>query len=298
MDTRPKNTAGNHDGRITQTANSVGKLGIIAGGSALPAQVAHAALQQRRAVCVAALKGHAETDWLASVPHRWFRLGAAAAILDWMRAEGVTDICMIGRVRRPSMVEMMPDLATARLLARIGFGALGDDGLLRALTREIEAAGFRVVGAHDVLASLLAQPGLLAGTPPDAVAQADIALGVRVTKAMGLLDVGQAAVVQQGLVLAVEAIEGTDAMLARCGSLRRAGVGGILIKSRKPQQDARLDMPTMGAATVEAAAAAGLRGIAIEAGGALIVDQALVIEAAQRCGLFILVLDAGQTSAE
>jgi UDP-2,3-diacylglucosamine hydrolase len=274
------------------------KLGIIAGGGALPSQIAHAALQQRRAVCVAALKGHADGDWLATMPHRWFRLGGAAGILDWMRDEAVSDICMIGRVRRPSMVEMMPDLATARLLARIGFGALGDDGLLRALTREIEAAGFRVVGAHDVLGSLLAQPGLLTGAAPDAVARADIALGVRVTKAMGLLDVGQAAVVQQGLVLAVEAIEGTDAMLARCAELRRAGLGGVLVKSRKPQQDARLDMPTVGVATMQAAATAGLRGIAVEAGGALIVDQGAVLDIAEQLGLFVLVLDSAAPGSD
>ncbi len=268
------------------------KLGLIAGGGDLPRRLVDACLRQNRPVQVAALKGHADAEHLAPhVPHRWFRLGSAASILDWMRDGSVAEICMIGRVRRPTMAEMMPDLATARLLARIGFGAMGDDGLLKALTREIEAAGFQVVGAQHVLDSLLAQPGLLGGPAPDALALADIARARQVAQTMGALDVGQGAVVQQGLVLAVEAIEGTDAMLARCVALRRDGPGGVLVKTRKPQQDTRLDLPTVGTATLRAAAAAGLRGVAVEAGGALIVDGGALRAEAERLGLFVLVLD-------
>ena len=105
---------------------------------------------------------------------------------------------------------------------------------------------------------------------------------------MGAADVGQATVIQDGLVLGVEALEGTDALLARCGPLRRQGPGGVLVKLRKPGQERRADLPTIGVATVEAAAQAGLRGIAVEAGGTLVVDAPAVTDAADRAGLFLI----------
>jgi hypothetical protein len=123
---------------------------------------------------------------------------------------------------------------------------------------------------------------------PDAQAEDDIALGFRVVRALGALDIGQAAVVQQGLVLGLEAIEGTDALIARCAALRREGPGGVLVKAPKPGQERRADLPTIGRRTVEAAAAAGLRGIAVEAGASLVIDHAAVAVAADRAGLFVV----------
>jgi DUF1009 family protein len=120
---------------------------------------------------------------------------------------------------------------------------------------------------------------------------ADIRRGIEVSRGLGHLDVGQAAVVQDGMVLGIEAAEGTDALLARCAGLRREGPGGVLVKTRKPQQESRIDLPTIGAGTVTAAATAGLRGIAVEAGGALVVDRPAVVRAADEAGLFILGVD-------
>lgn len=204
---------------------------------------------------------------------------------------------MIGTVRRPSVLALRPDVEGARILARIGRAAFaGDDGLLAAVARILGEEGFRVVAAQEVLEGVLGPPGLLAGPAPDALAQADIARGIAVVRALGVVDVGQGCVVQQGIVLAVEAAEGTDAMLARAAGLAREGPGGVLVKLVKPGQDRRADLPTIGLATLGSAAAAGLRGIAFEAGGTLLVDRAAMCNQATAAGLFLLGLDPDSTN--
>jgi DUF1009 family protein len=165
--------------------------------------------------------------------------------------------------------------------------SLGDDGLLSNLIAELEAEGFRVIGPEVVLTELVASEGVYGSITPDEIAVADIDRGFNVARGLGSFDVGQAVVVQQGLVLAVEAIEGTDAMLSRAGELHREGPGGILVKVKKPDQEQRVDLPTIGVNTVEKAAAAGLRGIAIQAGHAFIVDREEVVRLADQKGLFI-----------
>jgi len=198
----------------------------------------------------------------------------------------------VGPVRRPSFLDLRPDAAGARLLARIGRAAFaGDDGLLKAVVRVLGEEGFTVVGAHEILTEVLGPRGLLSQAAPDAQALADIERGTAVARALGAADVGQCCVVQQGLVLAVEAFEGTDAMLARAGTLRRPGPGGVLVKLVKPGQDRRADLPTIGPDTIRAAAAAGLRGVAFEAGGTMLAERAATIAAADTAGLFLLGVD-------
>jgi DUF1009 family protein len=185
-----------------------------------------------------------------------------------------------------------PTANGARILARIGRAAFaGDDGLLAAVMRILAEEGFRVLGAHEILAEALGPRGLLSRTAPDAQAMADVARGVTVARALGAVDVGQGCVVQQGMVLAVEAAEGTDAMLSRAGPLARPGHGGVLVKLVKPGQDRRADLPTIGPATLRAAAAAGLRGIAYEADGTILADRMATIAAADAAGLFLMGLD-------
>ncbi|WP_042694904.1 LpxI family protein [Azospirillum sp. B506] len=270
------------------------KLAILAGGGTLPARIADAVRGQGREVFVIAFDGHTDPETVADVPHVWSRFGAAGTILRRLHEEGVGEVVLAGPVKRPSFTELMPDWRTARFLARVGTRALGDDGLLRAVVREVEEDGFRVVGLHDLLKDLLTVRGPVGRLTPDAEAERDIVRAVEVARAMGALDVGQGAVVQQGIVLAVEAVEGTDAMLARCAGLARPGPGGVLAKVKKPRQDRRIDLPTMGVTTVERAAAAGLRGIAVEAGGSLLVDRAAVAEAADRLGLFVVGIEVPQ----
>ncbi|PWC48780.1 LpxI family protein [Azospirillum sp. TSA6c] len=270
------------------------KLAILAGGGTLPARIAEAVRGQGRDVFIVAFDGHTDPQTVAGLPHLWSRFGAAGTILRRLHEEGVGEVVLAGPVRRPSFTELMPDWRTARFLARVGTRALGDDGLLRAVVREVEEDGFRVVGLHELLKDLLTVAGPVGRLMPDADAERDIARGVEVARALGALDVGQGAVVQQGFVLAVEAIEGTDAMLGRCAGLIRPGLGGVLVKVKKPKQDRRIDLPTMGVTTVERAAASGLRGIAVEAGGSLLVDRAAVAEAADRLGLFVVGIEIPQ----
>ncbi len=271
-------------------------LGILAGGGILPGRVAAAAQAAGRAVFVVGLDGYAEPPVIAPYPHALARLGAAGRILALLRDNGVRDLVLIGPVRRPSILDLRPDAEGARLLARIGRAAFGgDDGLLAAIHRVLAEEGFRVVGAHEILTEAVGARGLLGRVPPDAQAQADIERGRGVLRALGAADVGQACVVQQGIVLAVEAVEGTDAMLARAAALARPGPGGVLVKLVKPGQDRRTDLPTIGPETIRAAAAAGLRGVAFEAGGTILAEREAAIHAANRAGLFLLGTDPAST---
>ena len=264
-------------------------LGIIAGGGPFPGQVARAATAAGRTVFIVALDGFADKAVIGLYPHAVARMGAAGRILALLRQAQCQDLVVVGPVKRPSMLDLRPDAEGVRLLARIGRAAFGgDDGLLAAVLRVLGEEGFRVLGAHEVLTEALAPAGLLTPNGPDAAAQADIARGLAVLKALGAADVGQACVVQQGIVLAVEAIEGTDAMLARAGSLARPGPGGVLVKCAKPGQDRRADLPAIGPDTMRAAAKAGLRGIAFEAGATLLADADATAEAAREAGLFLL----------
>ena len=262
-------------------------LGILAGGGPLPGRVAAAALAAGRRVFLVGLEGYAEKPVLAPFAHGWARLGAAGRILALLRAQGCREVVLVGPVRRPSLLDLRPDAEGARLLARIGRAAFGgDDGLLAAIVR--------VLGAHEVLTEAVAPAGVLGASAPDAQALADIRRGVAVARALGAADVGQGCVVQQGIVLAVEAIEGTDAMLARAATLTRPGPGGVLVKLVKPGQERRADLPTIGPGTARAAAAAGLRGMAVEAGGTLLTDRAGLIAAADAAGLFLLGIDPAE----
>jgi DUF1009 family protein len=183
---------------------------------------------------------------------------------------------------------MKPDRRLRRLLFNIGAAAFGDDGLLSGVIKEFEEEGFRVVGLDNILGDVLAVEGLYTESTPDEQARLDIERGVKVARALGNVDVGQSVVVQHGIVLGVEAIEGTDALLTRCAALGRDGPGGVLVKVKKLAQEHRVDLPTIGVSTVQAAAAAGLRGIAIEAGVSLVVDQPAVTRAADEAGLFLI----------
>jgi UDP-2,3-diacylglucosamine hydrolase len=265
------------------------KLGIVAGAGELPRRVIEACREAERPFFVVALEGSADPGVIGEAPHAWIRLGAASEGLRVLREHGILDLVMVGGVKRPSMLQLRPDWRTAKFFARIGYRALGDDGLLKAVIRELEEVeGFRVVGLDSVLASTLAAEGPLGRHLPDEQARRDIAHGFQVLRMLGAADIGQAVVVQQGLVLGVEAIEGTDALIARCGALQREGQGGVLIKAAKPGQERRADLPTIGLATVAAAAQAGLRGIAVEAGATILVDRAALAAAADSAGLFVI----------
>jgi DUF1009 family protein len=268
------------------------KLGILAGGGDLPARLIEACRAAGRGFFVIAFDDQTEPETVAGAPHAWVALGAAGTTLKQLGAAGVEEVVFAGSIRRPALSALKPDLRGARILARAR--SLGDDALLKALVAELEGEGFRVVAPETVLPGILAEPGAYGRHRPDETAEGDIRRGIEVARGIGALDVGQAAVVQQGLVLAVEAADGTDAMLARVRDMAREGPGGVLVKVRKPGQEARADLPAIGPATVRAAAGAGLRGIAIEAAGALVIDRAQVVAAADEAGLFVVGVPVGE----
>ncbi|NDE89948.1 MAG: LpxI family protein [Alphaproteobacteria bacterium] len=264
-------------------------LGIIAGGGEAPKRLIAACLRMNRPFHVLALEGQSDADIAGDdVPVTWLPLGAASAALALAKEKKITDVVMVGRVRRPSIAELKPDWLMLQKLARIGLGALGDDGLLKAIAKEFEAEGFNVLAPQDVFADLILPAGQLGKHAPSDIAQADITRGIEIARALGALDVGQSVVVQQGIVLGVEAIEGTDALIGRTRMLKREGAGPVLVKLKKPQQDMRFDLPALGIETVREALAAGFSGIAAEAGGTLLIDREDVIKHADASGLFII----------
>ncbi len=263
-----------------------GKLGILAGGGDLPGLLIEACAATGREVFVVAFKGFAQADTLADTPHVWTDLAAVGKTLRHLHKAKCDQVVLAGPVGRPSISSMRPDLRGALLLPRV-IKAGGDDAALKIIVAELEGEGFDVLGADDILGDLLAPSGAIGSLLPGLEHNEDIGRGIKAAQALGRADVGQAVVIQQGVVLGVEAAEGTDALIKRCAKLRMDGRGSVLVKLKKPGQERRADLPTIGTATILGAARAGLVGIAVEAGGTLILGRQNVAAAADKAGLFV-----------
>ncbi len=264
-------------------------LGIIAGGGRLPGQLVEACQAAGRPCFVLGFEDVTDCEAIDHVPHEVVRLGAVGEALDHLKLAGARDLVLAGSMRRPSLLSLRPDLLGTRLLGRLGAAFFsGDDALLKAVIAFLEGEGFRVVGSDDILRGLVAPMGILGNVKPDERAQTDIAQGARIAKTLGELDIGQAVIVENGYVLGVEAAEGTDALIERCGKLRREMRSGVLVKVKKPEQEARADLPAIGPQTVEKIHAAGFAGIAIEAAGGIILDKDKTIAAANALGVFVV----------
>jgi len=264
------------------------KLGILAGSGTLPARIVETCRATGREVFVIAFENETDPKTCEGVSHLWVPLGKVGTTISRLKSEGCGEVVFAGPVRRPSFTKLKPDMRAIKLLGKIRKAAgQGDDAILSILVEELERENFRVVGADDLLRDIVAPQGDLTEKIPDKSDKQDIVLGVRIAQTLGVLDVGQAVVVQQGIVLGVEAIEGTDALLKRCADLKREEQGGVLIKLKKPQQERRADLPTMGVETVRLAAQIRLNGIAVEEGQSLILDRREVVSEANRLGLFV-----------
>ena len=264
------------------------KLGVIAGGGDLPIRICEACEEAGRPFFVVAIEQQADVDRLSRYPHAVIRLGAAGKAIKRFKEEGVADIVMAGRVSRPSLAQLRPDAEALKFFTIFGRKVDGDDALLSRIAGYFQDKhGFRVVSVSDVLGRTGVSQGVLTKAGPTPAQQQDIERGLAVLKVMGPADVGQAVVVQEGIVLGVEAIEGTDSLIDRCARLKRPGSGPVLVKIAKPDQDDRVDMPTVGEQTVENAARAGFSGIAIEAEKTIVVDREKTVDAANRLSLFI-----------
>lgn len=278
------------------------KLGVIAGGGELPVLLAEHLRATGAAYFVARVQPFADAA-LDAHPGTTNGLGAMGARMAALREAGCDAIMLIGQVPRVDSRSLeLDEGAVAMLPALLAAAPEGDDALLRAVLAEHERAGFRVVGAEEAMADLLAVAGVWGAYAPTAHMR-DVERAAKVASAAGALDIGQGAVVCDGLVLAVEAQEGTDAMLARVAELPERLRGtpsrrrGVLVKRPKPIQERRVDLPTIGVKTVEGAARAGLAGIAVEARGALVVRRSDVIAAADRAGLFLYGFNAADVDA-
>ncbi len=274
---------------------SKGRLAIIAGAGALPHHVAEAARRQGEDPFIVALSREADADW-TGFDHSILGIGDFAAISGTFQAKGVDRVVLSGAVRRrPEWRDIRPTLKTLAKVPSILRTLMsgGDDAVLRMVIELIEASGARVIGAQEVVPNLLADSGPIGAHAPTAEDRRDIEAAIAAANALGALDVGQGAVAVGGRVVALEGAEGTDAMLARVAALKVDGRisarrRGVLVKLCKPQQDERADLPSIGPSTVAGAAAAGLAGIAVEAGRALVLERSRVAEAADKEGLFIL----------
>lgn len=273
------------------------KLGLIAGGGSLPVELADHCEAAGRAFAVMRLRGFAEPS-LARYPGVEVGIGEFGKAFKALRAEGCEVVCFAGDVKRPDFGALMPDARGLLIMpSLIKAARQGDDALLRRVLDEFEKEGFEIEGAHEVVGEMTLPRGRLGKFYPRDEHMADIDKALLVAREIGRLDVGQGAVVCNGLVLAVEAQEGTDAMLRRVAELPQAIRGsaerprGVLAKAPKPIQETKVDLPTIGVATIQRAARAGLAGVVGEAGGLLVVDREAVMACADDLGLFVLGVD-------
>lgn len=269
-------------------------IALLAGRGSLPYTLLQVFQKQNRPFVILAFRGQTEKDLVKDLPHIWLHFGEAGKAKNYIKENHIQEIVMAGAISRPIMSEIRPDWEGIKWLAKIGSKALGDDNLLKLVIGMIEEQGYKVVGPDEILGSLLVPQGNLSSIEPDEQAWRDIGRGIEILVALSPVDVGQAVVVQEGLVMGIEAIEGTDALIERAGSLQRPGLGGVLIKIAKHQQERRADLPTIGQTTIQNALKAGLRGIAVEAGRTLFLDQEESIKLAQEKGLFIVGLESAQ----
>jgi len=279
------------------------KLGIIAGGGELPVVLAEHCAGEQRPYFVARVIPYADAA-LERHPGSSHSLGAMGARIEAMRSAGCDAVVLLGQVPRPDFAALeLDDGARAMIPALLAAAPRGDDALLRALLSEHERAGFHVLGAEEVMADLLAPAGTWGAHAPADRNMRDIRQAAKVAAAIGSFDIGQGVVSADGIVLAVEAQEGTDAMLHRVAELPDALRGrpgarrGVLVKRPKPIQERRIDLPTIGVRTIEGAAGAGLAGVAVEAGAALAVRRTEIIAAADRAGLFVYGFRADEVDA-
>ncbi len=293
---------------MSATAQPVGTgpVGIICGGGTFPFTVADSLRKQGRDVVLFALRGWADEQAVARYPHHWAHIAQFGRFVRLARRENVRDVIFIGSLVRPSIRQLISfDLTTLRVLPRAirqFYG--GDDHLLTGIAGIFEDHGFRLLGAHEVAPEILVPEGPLGRKHPAENDLGDIERGMACLKAIGPYDVGQAVVVANRHVIALEAAEGTDQMLARVGDLRRnhrfrapAGTG-VLVKAPKPDQDRRFDLPSIGPRTIEGVAAAGLAGIAVVAGGTIAAEPQELVQKADNAGIFVVgVKEAAGASA-
>lgn len=279
-------------------------IAIVSGAGLLPVRIAEAVRRQGARPVVVAVAGEADPSAFPQADLHVLHWGEVGRLTRLLEESGCREAVFAGTIgRRPEIGSVRPDLGALRLLPRVlGLIGAGDDRLLRAVAELFAEQGVTLVSPLDVAPELGVPAGLLAGRTLGPKSAEELALAARAARSLGALDIGQAAVAAGGRVVAVEGAEGTDALLQRIGDLRRAGRipprGGVLVKCMKPNQDRRLDVPAIGAATAENARAAGLDGVGVEAGGAVLVGRDETIAAFRQAGLFLVGIDPAASAGD
>jgi UDP-2,3-diacylglucosamine hydrolase len=270
-------------------------IAIICGGGSIPGAVAAAIASSGRRPVLLAIRGWADPRLVERYTHHWIAVGQAGRLLRLALAENCREAVFIGTLTRPALTQIRLDWRTIRMMPRIirAFAG-GDNRLISGVARLAEEAGLRIIGVKDVAPEIMVPEGVLGRHQPSARDRTDIACALDLIATLGPFDVGQAAVVANNYVLAIEAAEGTDNMLLRIADLREMGRVttpknvGVLVKAPKPKQDQRFDLPTIGPRTVANAARASLAGIAVAAGYTMMADPSELIAEADRAGLFVV----------
>jgi len=266
------------------------KLGIIAGGGALPFEIINFCKISKRPYFVIALKGQADVSpILETSPHKWVRLGAIGKAIKYLKIENANLLVLAGSVTRPSLSSLSPDVWTAKFLAKMGYSLLGDDGLLKALLQSLQYdEGFSIIGPDELLPHLVAKEGVYGKIKPSKEDHQDILIGIKGALSIGKQDVGQAAIARKGKIVAFENSMGTDKLLKSIDPVLITKKEGVLVKMSKPNQELRTDLPTIGPKTIINATKLRLCGIAIEANKSLILYKKQTIKAADESNMFII----------
>ena len=289
-------------------AGEVAPLGILAGGSGVPCEVAALVRARGRGVHIVGLQGEAEPE-ISQYPHTWVNFGGVGAMLGAFRRHGCRQIVIVGRVRRPNLAKVRPDLGFWKSLpVLLSFLRGGDDAILRVVVRFFERNGLEVIGVHEAAPELIASAGVLGRHTPSPADKAGIARATQALTALGPFDAAQAAVAHEGGLVAIEGADGTDAMLRRLaepqiGRPHRLAASraqrGVLVKTPKPGQERRIDLPAIGPDTMRRASEAGLAGVAVSSGQTLFAERQKALALADEAGLFVIGLDpVGEAKAK
>ncbi|MDF2965462.1 MAG: hypothetical protein K0Q51_850 [Rickettsiaceae bacterium] len=267
------------------------KVGLIAGQGELPYLVIDSCIKKSIPIFPIFLAGETEvnTSNLHNIDYKAFKIGQVGQILEYFKENNITDIVIVGGIKRPNLASIKVDFEGAKLLGKLLKNKiLGDDKLLRVVAEFIESHGFKVISPQSLMDIGITLPEGVIVHSSHEINMTDAELGLEVAQTLGRLDIGQAVIVEEGLIIGVEAAEGTDNLIKRCYEFHKSSKKAILVKACKPGQDTRLDMPTVGPSTVENAHLYGLAGIAIEADKVFVVDYEKVVEKAKEFDVFLV----------
>ncbi len=264
-------------------------LGIIAGAGQLPQEIIDKAFINGELAAVVKLNEFLNLKIEKSIANKFIPIGQVGEIFAYLRQQKVKKLIFAGKLKRPNFKELKVDAVGGKWILKLGLNIFkGDDALLKALHRLIIAEGFEIIGAHEYLKNLTCDLGEKTTVmSPNESHLLDIQRGTEVLQACSIADIGQACIVHQGVVLGVEAAEGTDELIKRCVAYRNASCGGVLIKRAKLGQLETIDLPTVGLQTLKLLKSCAFDGISIQANKVQIIDKQQCYEYANQHGLFI-----------